>query len=309
MPSWPLVGVDIGGTKTRVLVVRDDEGGAASVPDIVVPTASWRPDEREPDGGRLAEVIRGRQSLDEPISLGVGANGRDTREQCEEFAADLRQYVSGSVVVVNDAELLVPAAGLGVGIGLVVGTGSIVVGQDDSGALLTAGGWGWVLGDPGSAPGLVRDAARAVLADRDAGREPDLLGDRLMDAFDVTSLVELGYAMTAAREITDWSVHAHVVFDAADAGSERAAQVVEDSARQLAAAVGQLVRRGAQGNCVVTAGGVITARERLSDAFKRHLADTEPGLQVRVLNRAPVYGAVELARRAIDQANTKLSAG
>ena len=64
--------------------------------------------------------------------------------------------------VVNDAELMVPAAGYFGGIGVVSGTGSIAVARTAEGHMLAAGGWGWILGDEGSAPALVREAAKAI---------------------------------------------------------------------------------------------------------------------------------------------------
>ena len=99
----------------------------------------------------------------------VGAHGCDTAAQCDLFQGHLHPLLKGAVEVVNDAELLVPAAGYGVGVGVVAGTGSIAVARRPDRTMLVAGGWGWILGDEGSAPGLVREAARAVRAAIDAG--------------------------------------------------------------------------------------------------------------------------------------------
>ncbi len=60
----------------------------------------------------------------------------------------------------------VPAAGYADGIGVVSGTGSIAVARTAEGRMLAAGGWGWILGDEGSAPALVREAAQGRCAAR-----------------------------------------------------------------------------------------------------------------------------------------------
>ncbi len=50
--------------------------------------------------------------------------------------------LEGKIKVVNDPELLVPAAGFVTGIGVVSGTGSIAVARTADDEMLVAGGWG-----------------------------------------------------------------------------------------------------------------------------------------------------------------------
>ena len=202
--------------------------------------------------------------------------------------------------VVNDAELLVPAAGLDAGIGLIAGTGSVAVGrQTTTGAYLSAGGWGWVLGDEGSASALVREAARALMVRADAGAARDNLEPRLCASFGVSDLVELAARMSWDGGVERWGEHAPVVFQAADAGSAVARSVVSAGGAALAELVGGLVYRGAAGSTVVVAGGVLTVQRRLREAFAQALARRAPGFGVVVLTEAPVAGAVVLARRAV----------
>ena len=88
------------------------------------------------------------------------------------------------LVMVNDGDLVV-AAGTpaGWGVGVIAGTGSIAVGRASDGRTARAGGWGHLIGDEGSAYGVVLDALRLV-ARRWDGREPqsasnDPLSDRI----------------------------------------------------------------------------------------------------------------------------------
>jgi N-acetylglucosamine kinase-like BadF-type ATPase len=190
-----VIGIDIGGTKTHLAVGV----GMEVVKERIMSTPAWRTHAIPHNAAALQALVR--DWLGDPAMrwpLAVGAHGCDNTQQCDEFAAELRQYFGGEVQVVNDAELLVPAMGLASGIGLIAGTGSIAVARDAAGRLLTAGGWGWVLGDEGSASGLVREATRAVLDALDQGLPPDPLGRRLLAAFGAGDGAELAMAVTTA---------------------------------------------------------------------------------------------------------------
>ena len=117
------------------------------------------------------------------------------------------------------------------------GTGAIVVGRDHEGSYLFAGGWGWVLSDDASAPGLVREATRAALSAHDAGRPDDGLLSALQDAFDARRPDLLARAVNDAPTPGNWGPKAPVVFAAADAGSALAARVIEAGAAHLATLV------------------------------------------------------------------------
>jgi N-acetylglucosamine kinase-like BadF-type ATPase len=288
-----VIGVDVGGTKTHLAL-----GLAGSPPaeERIVRTSSWR----SHDPGRNAAALRGlvRDWLgDEALGrpLAVGAHGCDSTEQCLEFQAALGRWFTGGVHVVNDAELLAPAMGHTTGIGLVAGTGCIAVTRDDAGRLLTAGGWGWVLGDEGGASGLVREAVRAVLGALDRGLPPDPLGTRLLAAFGADDGADLALAVTTAPS-ADWlGDRALEVFGAAEEGSELAAAVVAGAVRHLTALVDQLVGRGVRVRHVVAGGSVLLLQDRLRDAFLAAVAARQPRLTVEILDRPPVLGALALA--------------
>jgi N-acetylglucosamine kinase-like BadF-type ATPase len=203
----------------------------------------------------------------------------------------------GRVLAVNDVELVAPAAGLERAIAVIVGTGSKIVGHDESGAVVSAGGHGFLLSDPGSAASLARDAVRAVLDAHDDGDEPDVLGRDLMAYFEVGDVVDLSYAFTADARMSSWAALGPLVFDSAEAGSQIATSVIDESARLLARDVGRVHARGAIGTNVICAGGVITNQPSLYRALTRHIDNLGLGLTVDLLTVAPVLGAVALARK------------
>lgn len=289
-----MVGVDVGGTKTHLRAVTGDD----VVADHVRATSGWRPHEPVAAARRLADLVR--EALPSgalPSALAVGAHACETPLQCARIRVALQEQLGVPAHVVGDAELLVPAAGLDKGVGLVAGTGSVAVGRLPDGAVVQVGGWGAVLGDEGGGAGLVREAARAVWAAHDRGEEPDALALALLDSFGVSEVPALGAALESATDVSaEWGRHAPVVFTAAAEGSALAGAVIGDAARALAALVAGLAARGVPVDDVVVAGGTVLGRPALYEAFSAALADVLPGARPRPLTAAPVEGAVALAR-------------
>jgi N-acetylglucosamine kinase-like BadF-type ATPase len=288
-----LAALDIGGTKTHLVI---EAAGGGRLVDVVEPSEDW---EAEP-AGEAAVWIAARLARHCPaegriVALALGAQGVNRAAT----AVALEAALAGQglpATVVNDAALIVPAAGLAEGIGIIAGTGAIGVGADAAGTFLTAGGWGSVIGDEGSAAGLVREAARAALRGHDQGRPDDGLLGGLLAAFGVADAERLARRVNDDPTVENWAPNASAVFAAADAGSVLARAVIADGARHLVDLVAQLRGRGAAGSAVVVAGSVIVNQPRLLDAFRAGLADRLPGLALHVLRAPPVEGAVLLAR-------------
>ncbi|MCL2489680.1 MAG: hypothetical protein FWF36_02985 [Propionibacteriaceae bacterium] len=288
------VGIDVGGTHTRIRVDSDGQSD-----EVAVLSSCWLKGTLFADpmnATRLLALIPGDAlgRADVPIALGV--NGCDNRAQCALLTKWVKATHPGPVQVVNDSELFGPAAGLTRSISVVCGTGSIVVGRDGQGELVKVGGHGWILGDPGSAPSLVRESVAAILAAHDAGDPPGPLAYALMKHYGSPDPVQLGYDFTADLCITDWGALAPLVFEAADAGDALAAGVIEADGRQLAADVVALRAKGVDALDVVAAGGVITSQPRLEQAFSVALSLVAPTLRVHLLRESPVVGALALAR-------------
>ncbi|MET0813328.1 MAG: BadF/BadG/BcrA/BcrD ATPase family protein, partial [Microbacterium sp.] len=151
-----LVGLDLGGSKSAVLA-ETPEGDV--VVDAVLPAEGWDAEPVEHGVSWVQALLARTLPADaEVVALGIGAQGLDSPETVAAFSRGL-QDAGHSAVCVNDAALLVPAAGFAQGIGLIAGTGAIGVGTDADGRPLITGGWGWVIGDEAGAAGLVREAA------------------------------------------------------------------------------------------------------------------------------------------------------
>ncbi|WP_033280338.1 N-acetylglucosamine kinase [Streptomyces sp. NRRL F-525] len=289
-----VVGIDVGGTKTHLRACA----GPDVVADHIRASSGWRPHDPATAADWLTALVHDALPAPaRPSAVAVGGHACETPRQCAEIRAALEERLKVPVLVVGDAELLVPAAGLDKGVGLVAGTGSVAVGLLADGGRLQVGGWGAVLGDEGGAAGLVREAARAAWAAHDRGEAPDELALGLVEAFGVAEVPGLGAALESASDVSaDWGRHARVVFTAADAGSLLAREVIAEAGRSLSALVVRLAERGVPVDDVVVSGGTVLAQPRLYDALTAALAEQVPGARPWPIQVPPVEGAVALAR-------------
>lgn len=301
------IGVDVGGTKTHLRV----EHGPELLADAVVPTRSWwRSGTPIDHPGNPLALLRALPGLPpEPAALVVGAHGIDSSSVALRMAHELSEHFAGPVRVLNDAALVGPAAGyLGTVITVIAGTGSIVLSMAADGTATRHGGHGYLLGDEGSAPALVRDLARELLRSADRGRPDPIALAHLADAARVPDAPDRVHDLAAALHhrptITEWGRLAPAVFTAAAAGSPLAARVIGQHAAELAELVGLQLAAGTVPEAVVLAGGVVTAQPELSAAIAARIHLHHPELPVVLLDQPPVAGAIVLARRELAGART-----
>lgn len=295
-----LVGADVGGTKIAIRVTALD---GTVVVDAAYPAEGWSASPVDAAARWLLDQFaRAVPPSAQIAAAGIGAQGCDTQQHCVELAAAIGA-LGVPATVVNDAALLIPAAGLEEGIGVIAGTGSIAVGRDDAGTVLFAGGWGWVLGDEGCAPAIVREATKAALSARDAGSADDGLLAALLKHYGVPDAPSLARAVNDDPSPENWGPAAPAVFRAADAGSPLAVGVIDDAARSLTLLVSRLIERGALGDTVVAAGSVIVNQTRLVERLRDRLAHVHASLALRVLDVPPVAGAVVLAINQLNESD------
>jgi N-acetylglucosamine kinase-like BadF-type ATPase len=258
------VGLDVGATKCAVLLET-----TAGVTAHTVPSTGWNAEPVEYAATWILAIIERVLPADVRVdALAVGAQGLDNAELAHGLAEALRGAGLPRVLCVNDASLLVPAAGLASGIGLIAGTGAIGHGLDAEGRTLLAGGWGAVIGDDAGAAGIVREAAKAALLAHDDGLPDDGLLAALLDAFAVTDSERLARSVNDEPTTGHWGPRAPAVFAAAAAGSVRAATVIDGAAAHLVRLVTQLRDRGATGTDVVAGGSVVVGQPLLADAVR-----------------------------------------
>jgi glucosamine kinase len=296
-----VLGLDIGGTRSRAQLCEDGELVAEAAADGASLIGVGEPGA----GAALAELLaqlplQPRRRLDAICAGSAGASAPGARRFLTEHLAPLTR--TGTLVIVKDAMLVLPAADLDEGVALICGTGSVAVGRYQ-GAEVQAGGWGYLLGDEGSGYWVVRAALRALLDRRDRGLPHGELGDRLLAATgtsQVNALHELFYRQPHPRH---WAGYAPLVLRAADPAAARITADAADALAGLAVSAAGMLDAPA-GLPVVLAGGLF-GHAGLESAVRVLICAARPGSDVRTLTRPPVTGAVRLAEAAAGGATAR----
>jgi len=282
------VGVDVGGTKTHLALSSGEER--------IVPSAHWHREglDRVADG--IAELLR-ETTAAVPAALAVGSHGCNDRPLCARLERGLRSHLGDlPILVVNDAELLLPSVRASAGVGLISGTGSVAVAYSPDGEMVIAGGWGGYIGDEGSSTGMFRDAARAVAEAYDRGDPEDPLVAILCDALEIDHLRELPRVLDTFVSPPAWAhLTPGVYSQALEQGSALIGGVIEQQARGLATLISCVHDRGAATDTVVAGGGVVVNAGWFEAALRRALADVSPASTLVVVSEPPVGGALNLA--------------
>lgn len=289
-----LLGLDIGGSTSRARLVRGTEILADAVATSASLSAAGPAAAARALDDLLSRLPCGPGVLD---AVCAGAAGLTATQTGDFLAARLAPLTrSGTVVVVEDAALILPAAGLTEGVAVICGTGSIATGRY-RGRQCRAGGWGHLLGDEGSGYWIVRAAVRTLLGRRDAAEPAGSLGDVLLSAAGTADTTELHAAFLARPEPGYWAAAAPTVLDCDDPAVPALRQDAAAALARLAAVVARRLAAPDDGLPVVLAGGLI-AHVGLRAATAAALRQVLPGSMAVPLTEPPVAGAVRLARAA-----------
>ncbi|WP_456428842.1 N-acetylglucosamine kinase [Rhodocaloribacter sp.] len=298
LPSALFIGLDAGGTKTELLA-RNAGGDTYSRTGPPANLQRLGPDATARVLADLIDEARRRFSGERVhgVCAGVAGAGRETDRQAltERLRARLGENAPERLVVVSDARIALEGAFEGAsGVIVIAGTGSMVLARDRRGGCARAGGWGRLLGDDGSGHAVGRAGLRALAAAFDGGPETRLR-PLLAGAFDLhtpEALIRRVYA-------EGWppAEAAPLVLEAAAAGDEVAAAIVDEETRRLARQAGWLVRRTEDLEPRFALIGGMTRNAFYRERLRAALLERLPGRRVEAPRRSPVEGALLLASR------------
>lgn len=299
-----VVGVDGGGSRTRVLVA-DAEG--VGIGSAEAPASAVRPGQSEHSAEIIAGAVRDALAsgqlthvLPRVLCVGVAGVGREEERQALWQALVARELAEQTVVHGDAAVALDDAFGDGPGILVISGTGSVAFGRGPTGTPARCGGWGPVCGDEGSGAWIGRRALSVITAATD-GREPEtaLVGAVLTaaEANDPSDLIPWAAAASPAQ----LAALAPVVARVADAGDARANALLALAAEELVTHVRTLARvlfTDERAACpVALGGGLLEPGSALRRRVEQRLGSAVPGAQLRAEAVVPVRGAVRGALR------------
>ena len=252
----------------------------------------------------LYEVI---SALDAPgpvAALCLGIAGVDRPGERQQIRDVLRRLGLGrSVRIENDAYIaLVAGAPERIGIVVVSGTGSVAYGVDPSGRTARSGGWGYLLGDEGSAYWLGHAAVRRAIRAADGRDAPTTLGEKVSARLDRSlpaGLVSWFYDQQHFRHRV--AELAPLVEEAASEGDAAAEELLTHAARHLAVAARAVSRQLElpESFPLVLAGGAYTACPSLVGRIEACLE--LPEARVDRLDAEPATGAVTLALDLLEE--------
>jgi N-acetylglucosamine kinase-like BadF-type ATPase len=314
-PRHNFVGIDGGGTKTKAVLIdgRGRElawarGGPSNVHSVGVSAA-------EAALGQVLETLLSGMSRGHRVTAtGVGMAGvarPADRAALDEVLSRLQVRLGslGEIVVTHDAECaLVGGVGRRYGVVLIAGTGAMCYGVNARGATRRADGWGYLLGDEGSAYWIGREALRAATCAHDrralCARTPAtaLLGAILahLDLSHAEALVNRVYA--ADFGVPQVAALAPLVVATAEAGDARAAEILHDAGRRLGNTLSAVVRglelAGESFEAVLT-GGVLQAQGLVWQEVVSALTQVAPGARAIAPRRDAAYGAAQIAAQLL----------
>lgn len=217
-----------------------------------------------------------RQTVDAVVLGLAGADRVSDRECVLEWAKSVK--LAQRIEVVNDAvPLLYCGQGNGHGIALIAGTGSLAWGRDHQGRTARSGGWGYLMGDEGSAWWIGQQVLLAVVRAVDGRGPKTSLQETLLTQIEVSSpreIVPVIYSHETPRSLI--AGLAPLAFSAAESGDAAAGAILTLAAGCLAEMVAAVSR---QLNCsrigsLALSGSVLIQqcryRERVLEILSQH---------------------------------------
>ena len=299
MEEGYLIGVDGGGTKTKAVAARTDGtvlatavGGGLNAGQI----GAGRAKENllgvltrltRALGGQAARVVVGDPSLDGPAPPSAAR-------------AFARGWIEPErLTLTSDVHLALFAFSQGAPAAMAVcGTGSMIVMTDEDGETRTAGGWGHVLGDPGSGYALALDGLRAAIDCWEGVSDARALAGRAQAFFALRApraLIDIVYR--PGTRPSDLAAFGSEVLALAKAGDEPALAILRRQMTRLARGAAALSRPCPAVRRVGLYGGVFEHSEAARETFARALREACPDAETARPALPPEIGGVMLAMR------------
>ena len=292
--GWVL-SADGGGTKTDVLLAN-----SAARSGVVVTGAGTNPNAQGKVAvDRLEKLIltalgKAKISGEEVGAALIGIAGISHPKYRSDFDEMLNRHLaSASIRVISDAEMAHRMIwGKERGMTLIVGTGSIAVGDDGEGNLLRAGGLGYQFGDVGSGYWLGKNLITQLIAmERSEDEDVLQLKSAVISNFDAKEFEEALEVASGRENIRQVAALSPAVLNYAKEGNSLAEQIVHSGTEGLLELVEELAEKMGQPESIAFHGSVIT-----KSSFYRSLLLKGLGLNHwKQSEKAAVFGGLILA--------------
>lgn len=309
MPYY--LGIDGGGTKTTCAVGDESRvlATATAGPSNIVRVGE--PQARESLHRSVRQACAAAGITPAQVShTCVGGSGAARPELSAIVRRALAEILSTPIDVVADTLIALEAAfGPGPGVIVIAGTGSIAYGRDQQGTTARAGGWGFAVGDEGSAHWVGHTAVSGLLRAADlaegnsesiAALQNSSYSAALLKTWGVGSFADLARAANSIPPPDFAALFPAVVASQEDAAP---AQILAQAGRELGQIAAVVIRRlftKAETTCVPVAmiGSVFRYAPLVREVFYNEIRNSDPRVDLNPQVVEPVEGALRMARRA-----------
>jgi N-acetylglucosamine kinase-like BadF-type ATPase len=187
--------------------------------------------------------------------------GLDTKKDFELAWSYIKElgYPLNKVVIEHDAVAAFYAVTWGEpGIAVIAGTGAIAFGMDRRGRRARSSGWGWLVGDEGSASWIALQALNAASRAYDGRGPKTTLVERIKQFFNVEDLLDIVTIIyrTDLTDISKIALLAKIVDEEAEKGDEIARSIMVKAGEELALATYNVAQKLDMLNESIIVGGV-----------------------------------------------------
>ena len=244
------------------------------------------------------------------ISLGLAGVGRpEDIDLIRNLIQEIQTHQELSIdwklnpenIIINGDSVIALVGGLGHSVGIVViaGTGSHIFGKNRQGITKRVGGWGYILGDEGSAYDIAIQGLKAALRSHDGRLESTHLIPKFQDALKLNSIEELiPIIYRQGWDVKKIASLAPIVDQVAADGDSVAQNIIKNAVNELAlateVAINALFEPTESFEIVVT-GGVWQGLANFRHQFEVEINAIAPSANIISPRHEPAYGAGLLA--------------
>lgn len=238
------VGVDGGGTKTRIVLLdkylklhAEEEIEASNL--VITDSTKIL--------NKLKRILKGYLARYNVHGIGFGIAGIDTEQDRIVFEQKMAANYPDIIVRVCNDGVASLIGGLNYRSGILInaGTGSIAVGVDQKGNIYRAGGWDYLLGDEGSGYWIGKKLIQAAIDDYDSGYADTNIIRVVKQFFQIRTLKELINIVYSKNKNKD--IIAQLAQETAELalnGDIRAKRIYESAGKELAKLVNKVYHQG-----------------------------------------------------------------
>lgn len=298
-----LIGIDGGGTNSRLLASGSN---GEILGHCVGKSTNVESNSVQCVLANLKEIIdqflkESGCSLQDCQGVCLGTAGVDTEKSLLEVNEIVKQlHFPCRTLVVNDAEIALAAETKGEpGVLLISGTGSIGYAVNREGQDCRVGGYGYLVGDEGSAYWVSRKAIQNILREFDRTGEKTDMFERICAVLGISEMDQLVDFVYQSNKAEVARLALCVVY-AFEEGDHMAEQIMRSAARHLSAmalALGHRLQMDGEAYPLVFSGSMLTRTPWLMEEVTREVNRKFPLWQPAPLSRGAEWGAVYLAAK------------